>query len=470
MMNRKDFLRIGSAAALFLGVSPALIGCKTKDETESLQEAIQAQLKPGQVSGALVDFATPAIKTVRIGMIGMGNRGSVLIQMFNYLVANGHAEIRALCDLKEEKLQENNTYLKSIQEHKADLYSGGEHEWKKVAERDDIDLLIICTPWKYHTEMSVYGMEQGKHVACEVPIAYTMSDCWTIIETAERTKRHCMMMENCCFNGEELWILNMIDQGVFGDLNHAEGAYIHDLRMHMLHDTYYENQWRIKHHQTRNGNFYTTHGLGPVSFYMDIGRGDNFDYLVSMSSKEQSLSEAAAAVNSKFKGFECGDMNTTLIRTKNGRSIMLQFDVHTGRPYSRLNTVTGTKAVHQGYPSRLYVGDDELKWGHRWLDETEYKSYRERYDHPLWKKLRDQIDANAVGHGGMDFVMIYRLIRCLNLGLPLDINVYDGILWSAITPLSELSVANSSMSIPVPDFTGGSWKEARRCDVLRDII
>ena len=468
-MNRKDFLRIGSKAALFFGLTPSLIACRDT-ETETITDDLLVKLQPGNVSGSMVDFADKPIETVKIGMIGMGNRGSVLIQMFNYLVVNDHAEIRALCDLDPEKLQRNNEYLKGIQTEEAELYSGSDVAWKEVADRDDIDLLIICTPWKYHAEMAVYGMKKGKHVACEVPIAYTLEDCWTILETAEATKRHCMMMENCCFNGEELWILNMIDQGVFGDLNHAEGAYIHDLRMHMLHDTYYADQWRIKHHQERNGNFYTTHGLGPVSFYMDIGRGDNYDHLVSMSSREQSLSEAAERTNSKFSGFKCGDMNTTLIKTKMGRSIMLQFDVHTGRPYSRLNTVTGTKAVHQGYPSRLYVGQDELQWYHTWLDDESYKGYRDRYDHPLWTKLKEQIDANAIGHGGMDFVMIFRLIRCLNQGLPLDINVYDGVMWSAITPLSELSVANKSMSIPVPDFTAGSWTREVQCPVLRDII
>ncbi len=469
-MKRKDFLKLGPAAALFFGFTPSIIGCKTEKEQSIQDLEIEKLLASRAVKGDMAEFSCPPVQTVRIGMIGMGNRGSVLIQMFDYLIANKHAQVVALCDLVDQKLQKNNEYLKTIQTEEADLYSGDEQAWKKLAERDDIDLLIIATPWKWHAEMSIYGMENGKHVACEVPIAYTMEDCWKIIETSERSRKHCMMMENCCFNGEELWILNMIDQGVFGDLNHAEGAYIHDLRKHMLDDSYYEGQWRIKHHQTRNGNFYTTHGLGPVSYYMDIGRGDNFDYLVSMSSREQSLSEAALREGSEISGFDCGDMNTTLIRTMQGRTIMLQFDVHTGRPYSRLNTVTGTKAVHQGYPSRLYVGKEELQWGHSWMDEAGYKEYRNKYDHPLWKKLREQIDANAVGHGGMDFVMIYRLIRCLNEGIPLDINVYDGVMWSAITPLSELSVANSSLSVKIPDFTGGQWETAQRNPVLRDII
>jgi hypothetical protein len=188
-----------------------------------------------------------------------------------------------------------------------------------------------------------------------------------------------------------------------------------------------------------------------------------------MSSLEQSLSTAAKLKNHPIQAYKCGDMNTTLIKTKLGKTIMLQFDVHTGRPYNRLNTVTGTKAVHMGYPSRLYVGHEELQWSHRWLDTKNYKEYRDKYDHPLWQKLRTQISENAVGHGGMDFVMIYRLIRCLNEGKALDINVYDSVLWSAVTPLSELSVAQGSAPVKVPDFTGETWKEKRQTEMLRDI-
>lgn len=468
-MNRKSFLNLTARAGVFFGLTPALLSGASVNNKVAFDK-LNELLTINKASGNLVGLKVAPIDKVRVAIIGLGNRGSVLIQMFEYLIKNNLTEIVALSDLKEDKVVKNNDYLETIQDSGADLYFGSETEWKKVAERDDIDILLIATPWEYHTEMSIYGMEQGKHVACEQPMAMTLEDCWKLIEVAERTKKHCMYMENCCFNGEELWILNMINEGVFGDINHAEGAYIHDLRKHMMHETYYENQWRIKHHIAKNGNFYAGHGLGPVSFYMDIGRGDNFEHMVSMSSGEQSLSEAAIKEKFWANKFACGDMNTTLIKTKKGKTIMLQFDTHTGRPYSRLNTVAGTKAVHQGYPSRLYIGHEELEWGHSWLDDMKYKEYRERYDHPLWKKLKEQIDANAVGHGGMDFVMVYRLIRCLNMGLPLDINAYDSVLWSCVTPLSELSVANNSANIKIPDFTGGTWQTYRKNEVLRDII
>ncbi|MFD2550955.1 Gfo/Idh/MocA family protein [Bizionia sediminis] len=468
-MNRKSFLNLTTKAGLFLGLTPNFLTSSANATNPDLQ-AVNDLLSSQRAKGTMVGFADKPIKKVRIGMIGMGNRGGVLLQMFEYLIQNNFAEIVALSDLKEEKVNKHNSYLKTIQNKEADIYFGSPNAWKDLAKRDDIDLLLIATPWNTHTEMCVYGMEHGKHVGCEQPLALTLADCWKLIEVAERAQKHCIYLENCCFNGEELWLLNMISEGVFGDINHAEGAYIHDLRKHMLDTAYYQNQWRIKHHETNTGNFYTGHGLGPVSFYMDIGRGDTYDYLVSMSSREQSLSEAAKKENFRTHEFTCGDMNTSLIKTKNGKTIMLQFDTHTGRPYSRLNTVTGTKAVHEGYPSRLYINHEDLQWNHKWLDDKEYAEYRTRYDHPLWQKLRTQIDAKAVGHGGMDFVMIYRLIRCLNLGLPLDINLYDGVLWSAITPLSELSVTNQSMPVKIPDFTGGTWKTFRKNEVLRDII
>ncbi|MAD96746.1 MAG: acetylgalactosaminidase [Flavobacteriaceae bacterium] len=463
-MKRKDFLQLSTKAALFLGLTSS-IACKDEiDDAASKTLAMKA-------TGSAFGLKAPKIDKVRVGIIGAGNRGQTLIQMFDWLIKNNHAKVVAISDLKKEKTDKLNKHLKKTHNYTADAYFGNPDEWKKLADRDDIDLLIICTPWEWHTPMALYGMEKGKHVASEVPIAFTLEDCWKLIETAERTQKHCMMMENCCFNNEELWVLNMVNQGVFGDLTHAEGAYIHDLRKHLLDDTYYEDQWRIKHHLKKDGNFYTTHGLGPISQYMDIGRGDTYDHIVSMSSREKSLSNAAKKHGApQFANVVCGDMNTSLIKTKLGKTIMIQFDVHTGRPYDRLNTVVGTKAVHEGYPSKLYINKEELEWwGHRWLDEKNYQEYREKYNHPLWAKLKEQISDNSVGHGGMDFVMIYRLIRCLNKGIPLDINVYDSVLWSSITPLSELSVAQNSSSVKVPDFTGGTWKNKAKSEMLRDV-
>lgn len=464
MMNRKHFLKSVLGASAFLGI-PFNSYSFSNDSLEDLINNTKLN-----TIGNMFSFADQEINKVRVAIIGVGNRGSVLLQMFQYLVENDHAEIIAISDISEKKVNNACDKLSEFQERKADLYFKSNEEWKKVCERDDIDLVLIATPWELHTSMSVYAMENGKHVACEVPVAYTLEDCWKLIEVSERTKKHFMMMENCNYNEEELWILNMIQEGVFGDITHAEGAYLHDLRALLLHKNYYEGQWRLHQHANRNGNFYTTHGLGPIAFYLKIGRGDTFSYLTSMSSRELNLSLAAKQANHPITTYKCGDMNNTMIKTEKGKTILLQFDVHSGSPYSRINKVIGTKAVHDGYPSRLYIDSEKPEyWGHNWLKEEEYVKYRNKYQHPIMQKLKSVSETFKQGHGGMDFVMIYRLIRCLNLGLPLDINLYDSVMWSAITPLTEISVASNSQSIKIPDFTAGVWKIESPLEIMREV-
>lgn len=461
-MNRKEFLKsiIGASAFLAFPFS-------SFDDPATLLRVIEDSKR--SVKGNMVGFKSESISKVRVGLLGSGNRGQMLIEMFPWLVENGYAEIVAISDLEEGRVNKTLEKIKAFQAKTPAAYWGNPNEWKKLVQRDDIDLLIIATPWELHTPMAIEGMERGKHVALEVPVAYTLSECWELIETAERTQKHCIMLENCCYNDEELFVLNMVENGVFGDLTHAEGAYLHDLRGFMLHSGYYQDYWRLKHHTYRDGNFYTTHGLGPVSFYMHIGRGDTYAHLTSMSSREMNLTLAAEKANVPYKEFKCGDMNTTLIKTEKGKTIMLQFDVHTGRPYSRINKVVGTKAVHDGYPSRLYIEPEELSFSHHWLDEESYNDYKSKYEHPMITRLKSISENFKQGHGGMDFVMIYRLIRCLNLGIALDINLYDSVMWSAVTPLSEISVASKSLSIPFPDFTGGTWKNKSELEIMREI-
>jgi len=463
-MKRKSFLTSIFGAGALLSIPY----CSNPEKLDELN--IQINSVSDKCKGNMVGFKTTPIDKVKVGLIGIGNRGKTLIQMFDWLIENEKAEIVALCDLDGKNIDYALNHLKDKQSLIPKTYANGENDWENVAKLEEVDLLLIATPWEWHTPMAIFGMENGKHVASEVPIAYTLEDCVKIVQTAEQTSKHCIMIENCCYNREELWIMNMIQEGVFGELTHAECAYNHDLRALLLHETYYKNQWRMKHHTERNGNFYTTHGIGPVSFYMDIGRGDTFKYLTSMSSKEQSLSAAVKKTNSNFPSVKCGDVNTSLIKTENGKSIMLQFDVHTGRPYSRINQLVGTKAVHEGYPSRLYIDGEELEfWGHRWLSEEDYLTYSKKYEHPMMSKLKKISESFKQGHGGMDFIMIYRLISCLNKGIPLDINVYDSVMWSAITPLSELSVSLDSQPIAFPDFTGGNWKEKRASEIMREI-
>ena len=464
-MKRKKFMQSILGASAFLGIPFNSMSINTNN----IQELMNNIKK--DVDGSMIEFSVDPIIKVKVGIIGIGNRGNTLIEMLKYLVENNYAEINALSDISEKRVNLASEKISLWQGKKPTTYHKSESEWKQLSLRDDIDLVIIATPWKLHTPMAIFSMKKGKHVASEVPIASTIEDCWKLIETAENTKKHCMMMENCNYNEEELWVLNMIQEGVFGDITHAEGAYLHDLRALLLNDTYYEKQWRLQEHVNRNGNLYTTHGLGPISFYLNIGRGDTFSHLTSMSSRELNLSLAAKKKNHPIKIFNCGDMNNTLIKTQQGKSILLQFDVHSGRPYSRINKVVGTKATHDGYPSRLFIDSEKPKsWGHSWLNNEIYNEYKSKYQHPIINKLSATSKEFKHGHGGMDFIMIYRLIRCLNLGLPLDINIYDSVLWSAITPLSELSVAAESQSIIIPDFTGGTWKKRRSLEIMREII
>jgi hypothetical protein len=346
------------------------------------------------------------------------------------------------------------------------VYSGKADSWKEMCQRDDIDLVLIATPWEDHVPMAVFAMQQGKHVGVEVPCALTFDECWKLVNTAEETQKNCMILENVCYGDEELWLLNMAESGVFGTLTYAECAYIHDLRELMFSKTYYYNMWRIRHNEARDGNLYPTHGLGPVAQYMGIDRGDRFDYLVSMSSLQAGLDEHARTVgiDNEFynrKGFKHGDMNNSLIKTAKGRSILVQHDVTTGRPYSRINMLAGTKAFHKGYPSQMSV---EGK-GHGFLKEENYKEFKDRYAHPLWTRLQEEAKKNG-GHGGMDFIMIWRMIDCFNKGLPLDMDVYDAASWSVVIPVSELSVQLGSVPVKFPDFTRGYWKEERKLGVM----
>lgn len=279
-----------------------------------------------------------------------------------------------------------------------------------------------------------------------------------MVDVSEKTRKHCLMLENCCFNYNELLVLNMVRDGVFGDLTHAEAAYIHDLRW-ILNEGRSEGLWRRAWHTKMNANLYPTHGLGPVANYLDINRGDRFDYLVSMSSPSKSLDvyreKTEAKDSPKWKEkYICGDMNTSMIKTAKGVSIMLQHDVSTPRPYTRHNHIQGTKGTFTDFPGRLYIDTGERS--HRW---TDLEKVKEKYEHALWKKLGAK--ARGAGHGGMDFIMSWRIVQYFNEGLVPDLDVYDGAAWSAPMPMSAESVAKGSAPVKFPDFTRGKWTAKR---------
>ncbi len=396
----------------------------------------------------------------RIGLVGTGGRGTALLE--NMLAAD--VKVNALCDIVKDKAVHAQDMVEKAGQKPPELYTDGDHAFEKLVARDDLDLIVTATPWRWHVPVAVAGMKAGKHVAVEVPAATTVEDCWKLVNTAEKTRRHCMMLEECCYGYNETLVLNMVHAGLFGDLLYGEAAYLHDLREELFSGKG-EGLWRRAVHTERRGNLYPTHGLGPVANYMGINRGDRFDYLVSMSTPARGLAQYRAAHVAKSdprwkEKYIEGDMNTSLIKTANGLTINLQHDVSNPHPYSRLNTIAGTKGIFEDYPPRIYFDGQPGKedWG-------SIEQYKTKYEHPLWKK-QGEIARKLGGHGGMDFVMIYRLMECMRQGLPPDMDVYDAASWSVPAPLSAESVTNGSAPVKFPDFTRGHWKERSGSAIL----
>jgi predicted dehydrogenase len=418
--NRREFLTATAGLGLALGA-----GALAAKKVPAAKRAGDYRPPGG--------FATPPLDTVRMAFVGVGLQGGSHVQN----VDDGRPA--------------------------PDLYTRGETDYKRLCERDDIDLVFNSTPWRWHVPVCVEAMKTGKHTAVEVPAATTVDGCWQLVETAERRRLHCVMMENCNYGRSELMVLKMVRAGLFGELLHGEGAYIHDLRAIKFSDKS-EGLWRLAHSVERNGNLYPTHGLGPIAQCMDINRGDRFDYLVSMSSNSRGLKlyaeEHLSAGDPRRKlDFALGDMNTTLIKTGLGRTIVVQHDTTTPRPYSRINLVQGTRGCFTGYPDRIHIeGRTE---GHGWDD---IEAYREEFEHPLWRKLEEQ--AAGAGHGGMDYLEDYRLIECLRQGQPTDMDVYDAAAVSSVVELSEISVAKQGRPVDVPDFTRGGWKTAKPLEIV----
>ncbi len=388
---------------------------------------------------------------VRIGVIGVGGRGNSLLDDFG---AIPEVRVIALCDVVREKIEAAQARLIKAGKPSPALYSEGDHAYEQLAARDDIDLVIIATPWIWHVPMAVSAMRAGKHAAVEVPAARTIEDCWTLVNTSEKTRRHCIQLENCCYGENELMVLLMARAGLFGDLTHAACAYNHDLRS-ILFSKSGEGLWRRDENVNRNGNLYPTHGLGPVANYLDVNRGDRFDYLVSMSSPSAGLqayrAEKLPADDPRQREvYRNGDCNISLVRTLKGRLIELEHNVAEPQPYDRINLIAGTKGIFRDYPPRVYID------GGRGDAFGPLDPFKEKFSHPYWKKV-GEIAKELGGHGGMDFVMAYRLIECIRQGTAPDIDVYDAAAWSAPGPLSEQSVAGGSVPVKFPDFTRGRW-------------
>ena len=461
-MNNR-FLHLIFGIILLLGISSC--GSKTEEKNYTIVDGTivfdEPQREKGQQS--VLQFAVDPIENVRIGFIGLGMRGPDAV---NRMTCIDGVTVVALCDLEPnrvEKVQLEILEAKGLS--RAAAYSG-EDGWKELCERDDIDLVYICTNWQTHVTMAVYAMQHGKHVAVEVPAATSIEECWQLVDVAEQTQRHCMMLENCCYDFFEMTALNMAQQGLFGEVIHGEGAYIHNLEPFW---PYYYDNWRLDFNQKHSGDVYPTHGLGPLCQVFNIHRGDRMKTLVSMATPSINGKKLAREMM-KTNDFANGDMTTTMIQTEQGKTMLIEHDVYTNRPYNRLYQLTGTEGFANKYPNEgftvleknlpqyLLPEEHEALDPHDFVPESVKSILLDAYKHPIAKEIEKKAK-EVGGHGGMDFIMDYRLIYCLHNGLPLDEDVYDAAEWSCLGELTAASIENGGMPVAMPDFTRGDWNK-----------
>ncbi|HEX2452650.1 MAG TPA: Gfo/Idh/MocA family oxidoreductase [Vicinamibacterales bacterium] len=431
-LNRRDFLELGGAL---------IAAC-----------AVDAPIAASEEQAAAGAFAAAPIETVRIGYVGIGGQGSGHVE--NLLKIPG-CRITAVCDIRPERTDWATKAVTAAGQPAPKVYTRGPHDFERLCETEDLDLVYNATPWEWHVPIMLAAMKNGKHTATEVPAAMTIEDCWAMVEAAEKLKKHCVLMENCNYDRMEMMVFNMVRQGLFGEILHAEGGYLHDLRSIKFADEG-EGLWRRAWATKVNANLYPTHGLGPIANCLDINRGDRFDYLVSMSGPSRGLQAWAAehvAADSpkRQERYVLGDVNVSLIKTALGKTIVVEHCTNLPRPYSRIHLVQGTKGLFQGYPNRVYIegrGRED-----QWQQAADVLA---EFEHPLWKEMAAA--ASGAGHGGMDFIEDYRLIKCLREGKPTDMNVYDAAALSAVVHLSAQSVAKRSTAMEFPDFTKGRWQ------------
>jgi len=440
-LSRRELLKAAGLASI------GLTAARVVDAHESEEAEVR------RANRTMLGVKFEPHNTVRLGIIGVGLRGTEVLREF---LAVENVVVNAVCDVVKDKCTRAAQMIEKAGQKTPGIYANGERDFERLVAREDLDFIYIATPWEWHVPQVLAALAAGKHVGTEVPAAYTLEDCWKIVNASEAARRHCLIMENCCYDDAETTVLNLVRAGMLGDLVHGECAYNHDLRG-ILFENKDEGLWRRRHHTLRDSNLYPTHGLGPMAQYMEINRGDSFDHIVSMSSTHLGLEayrkEHVPAGDPKWKEiYKTGDYNTSIIKTARGRTIMLQHNVSTPRPYDRINLIQGTKGIFRDYPPRIFI--DGQEGGHGWQPLDKYK---EQYESPLWKK-QGEMARKLGGHGGMDYLMCYRLVQCMREGLEPDIDVYDAAAWSVPGPLSQMSVAKGSMPVKFPDFTRGLWR------------
>ena len=446
-LDRRRVIKLGAFGAA---------GVLTRSVTASASTA------PETVA-TMLEYRDGPLDVVRIGFVGVGLQGTAHVE--NFLKIEG-VEIRAVCDIVEDRVERAQRLVVEAGQKKPKGFSRGPEDFRRLCDRDDLDLVFCSTPWEWHVPVCVAAMEAGKHAATEVPMALTVDDCWRLVELSESTRRHCVMMENCNYDRFEMMVLNMVVAGVFGELLHARCGYLHDLRG-VKHDMEGEGSWRRAHSMTTNGDLYPTHGLGPVSQCFDINRGNAFTTLSSFGTKSRGLRRYALerfALESPQadEEFVLSDVVTTVLQTANGETVVITHDTSSPRPYSRDYLVQGTRGLARKYPEpRIYI--EGRSDPHRW---DPFDTYLEEYDHPVWRRLEEQ--SRDAGHGGMDFIEDFRLVEALRLGRPVDMDVYDGAMMSAVVELSGRSIETGGGPLPFPDFTRGGWQVARPLEIMRN--
>jgi predicted dehydrogenase len=433
-LDRRDFVKTGATAALGASLvpSPALAGRPRAGSEDRL----------------------------RLGFIGVGGRGSWLLGL---ALARDDCAVTAVCDIVPAHAQRLADAAREAGRPEPALYTAGEEDWRNLLVRDDVDAVIIATPWLWHTPMAVGAMEAGKAVGVEVPAALTVEDCWDLVRTHERTGMACMMMENVCYRRDVMAVLRMVREGLFGELVHLQCGYQHDLRAVKFNPgaefgpgSNGEAVWRTDHSIHRNGELYPTHGIGPAANWLNINRGNRFVQLTSTATKTRGLHEYIVAIGGEDHPnadvrFKLGDIVTTVITTANGESVIVSHDTNLPRPYSLNFRVQGTRGLWMVDNRSIYL-EGVSPEPHRW---EPFDTYQQQYEHPLWQKYGE--DAQGGGHGGMDFFVLNAFVESVKRGHPTPLDVYDAAAWSVIGPLSERSITMGNHPVAFPDFTGGTW-------------
>ncbi|MBN2129867.1 MAG: Gfo/Idh/MocA family oxidoreductase [Sedimentisphaerales bacterium] len=447
-VNRRAFLRAGMAAGIGGSLAAMMSSCAVENASRSGK-------------GSMMGYDPKPKDLIKVGFVGIGAMGSGHVR--NLLKIEG-CQIAAVCDIRPPRTDWAKKAIVDAGSPEPKVYGKNDLDFVRMCETEDLDLVYNAAPWRWHAPICLAAMRNGKHAASEVNVALTLDHCWELVETSEKARKHCVMQENCCYDFMEMVVLNMIKKGMFGEILHGECGYLHDLRALLTNPNGYQGMWRWHQQTTLNGNLYPTHGIGPMAWCMDINRGDAFDTMVSFSSNSRGLHEYAVerfGPDHEMSQTEvaCGDVNTCLIKTKKGKTIICKHDTHLPRPYSRDFLVQGTKGLVRKYPEQK-IHIEGLTKGHSWED---FEKYAKEYEHPVWTQIKEK--AKGAGHGGMDFIEDYRLINALRQGVSPDNDVYDSVAWSSIIPLSVKSVAKGGELVKFPDFTRGQWATPRALQV-----